>query len=421
MPSLSSRRLTKRSVDAMAPGETLWDGDVRGFCCRARTKRKVFYLKIRARGRQRWLTIGEVGTPWTVETARREAQRLHAELRHGVDVEALRHGAKAGDPTVEDLCERFIDEYARHHKRASSVYIDELNIKNHVLPLIGWLAVKDVSRRDIEQLKQNIHDGRTAAELRPDKKRTRKSHAAKGGPGAANRVLALLSKMFNLAEVWGWREEHSNPVRLVSRYKDNPCERYLSDAEIKRLSDVLDRCDEDGSASPQVTNTIRLLLLTGARVGEILTLKWEHFDRRGAFIQLPISKTGRKIIYLNDTALEVLDGITPTNGNPYVITGTRPRQHLVNIQKPWRKIRAKARLEDVRLHDLRHSFASIAASAGASLPMIGQLLGHRSPDVTQRYAHLTASSVRAVNHQVGQRLRSVGLRVGQKPNPNQST
>ena len=213
--------------------------------------------------------------------------------------------------------------------------------------------------------------------------------------------------MFNLAEVWGWRDEHTNPVRLVARYRDNPCERYLSDDEIERLCEVLDAYERQDRASANAANTIRLLLLTGARVSEILTMKWAYIDRRGGFAQLPTSKTGRKIIFLSDPALQVLESIAPVPGNPYVFVGQKPMSHLVGLQKPWITIRKLAGLEDVRLHDLRHSFASIAASNGASLPMIGQLLGHRSADVTQRYAHLTASSVRLVNDQVGQALKQV--------------
>ena len=404
MPAINSTRLTKRRIDAIQSGETCWDSDVRGFCCRARTKRKLFYLKARTRGRQRWLTIGEYGAPWTVETARREAQRLLGELHNGADVETLRHGGDAGDPIMEDLCARFIEEHAKHHKKASSVYVDELNIRNHILPLIGKIAVKDITRSDMEAFKQAIRNGTTATKPKRGQKHERFGPAARGGPGAANRCLALLSKMFNLAELWGWRPEHSNPVRMVAKYKENQVQRFLSDEELQRLGQALADVDEEGEISPYVTAAIRLLLLTGARLNEILTLKWDYVDRRGGFLQLPTSKTGPKVIFLNEDAVAVLNGIDRRKGNPYVIVGSVDGKHLVNIQKPWRTIRKRADIDDVRIHDLRHSFASIAASNGASLPMIGQLLGHRSADVTQRYAHLTASTVRDINELVGSKL-----------------
>jgi len=399
MPAINSARLTKRRIDAMQAGETHWDSDVRGFCCRARTKRKIFYLKMRSKGRQRWLTIGEYGAPWTVETARREAQRLLGEVLNGADVETLRHGGNAGDPIVEDLSARFIEEYARHHKKASSVYIDEINIRNHVLPLIGKIAVKDVTCSDIETFKQAVRDGKTAT--KPGEKRERFGPSASGGPGAANRCLALLSKMFNLAEVWGWRPEHSNPVHMVAKYKENKIQRFLSDEEFQRLGQVLAEVYEEGGSSHYVVAAIRLLLLTGARLSEILTLKWAYIDQRGGYIQLPTSKTGPKVIFLNDDAIAVLDAIERCDGNPYVIVGSVDGQHLVNIQKPWRKIRKRAGLDDVRIHDLRHSYASVAASNGASLPIIGQLLGHNEVQTTQRYAHLAATPVRQANDAVG--------------------
>ncbi len=407
MPSITTYRLTKRRVDAMQSNETLWDSDVRGFCCRARTKRKLFYLKVRARGRQRWLTIGEYGAPWTVETARREAQRLLGELRNGADVETLRHGGRAGDPTMEDLCRRFIEEHALHHKKASSVYIDEINIRNHVLPLVGKIAVKDITRADVEAFKQAVRDGSTATKPRRGERHTRFGPAARGGPGAANRCLALLSKMFNLAEVWGWRTEHTNPVRMVAKYRENRVQRFLSDHELQRLGEVLATIEEETAISPYVIAAIRLLLLTGARLNEILTLKWAYIDRRGSFLQLPTSKTGPKVIFLNADALAVLDAIGRQSDNPYVIVGSVDCQHLVNIQKPWRTIRSRARLEDVRIHDLRHSFASIAASNGASLPIIGRLLGHNQPQTTQRYAHLAAHPVREANEQVGAKIAAL--------------
>jgi len=405
MPALKAVNLTKRRIDQLKPGETLWDTDPRGFCCRCQKKRKIFLLRFRTKGRQRWLTIGEYGAPWTVETARREAQRLLGEIRGGMDVENLRYGTNPKDPTMADLCSRFIEDYAKHHKKASSVYIDELNVRNHIIPLIGKLAIKDVARSDIERLKTDIADGKTATKPKPGDKQERFGPAAKGGRGAANRCLALLSKMLNLAESWGWRAEHTNPVRLVAKYPENECNRFLSDEELMRLATVLDDADIEEAVSPYATAALRLLILTGARLSEILTLKWDYVDDRGGFLQLPDSKTGTKVIFLSDQAMAVLRAIEPVEDNPFVIAGTVRGQHIVNLQKPWRRLRKKAGLEDVRIHDLRHSFASIAASNGASLPMIGQLLGHKDNATTQRYAHLTAKPVRDVNDQVGQVLQ----------------
>ncbi|MEO0619784.1 MAG: N-terminal phage integrase SAM-like domain-containing protein, partial [Pseudomonadota bacterium] len=156
---------------------------------------------------------------------------------------------------MSDLCERFLDEHARHHKRPSSVANDALNIKNHILPLIGPVPVRQITRRDVERLKQDVRDGRTATR-RKMQSRTRRSPNATGGPGAANHTLSLLLKMFNLAEIWGWRDENSNPVRLVARYKSHACERYLSDPEIERLFDTLDAYERLEGNSPQAANAL---------------------------------------------------------------------------------------------------------------------------------------------------------------------
>lgn len=407
MPAVTSNRLTKRRIDAMSAGETLWDSDVRGFCCRARTVRKIFYLKVRARGRQRWITIGEYGGPWTVETARLEAQRLLGEIRNGVDVETLRRGGNSGDPTVEELCQRFLEEHARHHKKASSVYTDRININNHILPLVGKLAVKDVTRSDIEMLKKAVCDGLTRTKPKRGAKRERFGPNAKGGPGAANRCVAILSKMFNLAEFWGWRPENSNPCRLVAKYPDNPRQRFLSEEEFQRLGRVLDDVGKGGSENTYAIAAVRLLLLTGARLSEILTLRWQWVDLERGFLMLPDSKTGQKVIFLNSAAQGVLRELPRTPDNPFVIAGTRSGQHLVNLQRPWKRIRERANLMDVRIHDLRHSFASMAASNGASLPLIGQLLGHSQPRTTQRYAHLAAKPVKELNEMVGGKLATL--------------
>lgn len=404
MPAITTSRLTKRRIDAMTSGETLWDSDVRGFCCRARTVRKIFYLKVRVRGRQRWITIGEFGAPWTVETARLEAQRLLGEIRNGVDVEALRRGGSSQDPTIKELSQRFLDEHARHHKKASSVYTDRLNINNHILPLVGHLAVKDMTRSDIEMLKKAVCDGLTRSKPSRGAKKVRFGPNAKGGPGAANRCVAILSKMFNLAEFWGWRPENSNPCRLVSKYPENPRQRFLSEDEFQRLGEVLSTAENDGLESPYAIAAIRLLLLTGARLSEILTLRWKWVDLERGFLMLPDSKTGQKAIFLNNAAKDILKDLPRMSGNPFVIAGSKPGERLINLQRPWKRIRERASLSDVRIHDLRHSFASVAASNGASLPLIGQLLGHTQPRTTQRYAHLTAKPVQELNETVGGKL-----------------
>jgi integrase len=201
------------------------------------------------------------------------------------------------------------------------------------------------------------------------------------------------------------RPEGSNPVRHVEKYRENRIERYLSAQEIERLETVLSEAEKESSEGPFVLAAIRLLLCTGARLGEILTLKWDYVDLDRAVIGLPDSKTGRKTIYLNSLAIELLTSLPRVEGNEFVFVGNRKGAHLVNIRKPWYRIRKLAGIEDARIHDLRHTFASIAVSAGSTLPLTGKLLGHRKSATTERYAHLTDDPVRAANEKVAEVIR----------------
>ena len=435
------KRITKRQVDALKPGGLLWDGAVRGFGVRCQQAAKVYVLKTRVRGKQRWFTIGKHGAPWTVEKARERAERILGQVADGKDPAKERADAK-DQPTMADLCQRYLDEYAGEHKKKSSVKADTSNINNHVLPLLGTEFVTDVTRADIDRFKRSVKDGKTAKERGPER---RGGAAVRGGAGAANRCLALLSKMFNLAERWGLRPDGSNPVRHVAKYPEGKRERYLSEAEIAALADTLKGIEKtDG---PFIPAAVRLLLFTGARLGEILTLKWEYVDIDLARLTLPDSKTGAKVVYLSAPALAVLADLPRIEGNPFVICGHVEGAALVNLQKPWARIREKATLKlwasddhlgplvaeltpkdgkpslaaieaegkkrkltvpkgimDVRIHDLRHSYASIGASGGLSLPMIGKLLGHTQAATTARYAHLADDPLRAANEAIGQQI-----------------
>ena len=220
-------------------------------------------------------------------------------------------------------------------------------------------------------------------------------------PGAANRTLSLISKMLNLAEKWGLRPDHSNPSRHVERYAERNLERFLSAEEMGRLGDALTKAERTQTELPSAIAALRLLAFTGCRLSEILTLRWDQVDLERTCIRLTESKTGAKVVYLSPPAIEVLNGIERSDTNIWVIAGAKPGAHLVNLRKPWHRLRARAGLDDVRLHDLRHSFASVGAARGLSLPMIGALLGHRQSKTTERYAHLADDPLRAANNAIG--------------------
>lgn len=273
-------RITKRVVDAMKPGELIWDTTVKGFAVRRQARARVYLLKCRVNGRQRWFSIGEHGAPWTPETARHEAQILWGAIQSGTNLVAIRE-ARRSLPTMAELCDRFLAEYARPHKKPLSVEADERNIANHVKPLLGSRTVSEVTRNDIDDLKRMIADGKTARRAIPKSKGGRGGLPVTGGRGAANRTLALLSKMFGMAEQWGWRPANTNPCKSVIRFKENSNERFLSSEEIARLGDTLSAIDRDRREHPSATAAIRMLLLTGARLSEIIWLNWQHVDLAG--------------------------------------------------------------------------------------------------------------------------------------------
>ena len=216
-----------------------------------------------------------------------------------------------------------------------------------------------------------------------------------------NKWKGQLSKMFNLAEVWGLRPGGSNPCLHVKRYKEEKRERFLSAEEFTRLGRVLDEILGDGSETRSAVAAIRLLMLTGCRLSEIQKLRWEHIDLDAGELKLPDTKTGGRAVPLAPSAVRLLTSLPRDDDNPWVIAGRKPCSHLTDLQHPWRRIRERAGLDDVRIHDLRHSFASRALALGEGLPMIGKLLGHTQVQTTARYAHLARDTVKASATRIG--------------------
>ena len=267
---------------------------------------------------------------------------------------------------MADLGRRFLEEYVPVHCKPSTREEYRRSVRLFVDPVIGELRVPEVQRKDIAALHHGLRDK----------------------PYQANRTLGVLSKMFSLAEVWGWRPDGSNPCRHVKRYKEHKRERFLSPEETERLGQVLCKVEEE---MPSAVAAFRLLLLTGCRMSEIRDLRWDYV--KDDCIELPDAKTGGRVVPLGPEARAVLSAIPRDEDNPWVIAGRLPGSHLTDLQRPWRRIRKQAGLEDVRIHDLRHSFASRALALGESLTMIGKLLGHTQVQTTARYAHLARDSI----------------------------
>ena len=361
-------RITKRSVDAIKAGGTdtvYWDGELTGFGLRVRRSgRKSYVVQTRIAGKLCWFTIGPHG-PLNPDQARARALDILACAKKGIDPRDA-DARREAEPSMADLGRRFLEEYVPVHCKPSTREEYRRSVRLFVDPVIGELRVPEVQRKDIAALHHGLRDK----------------------PYQANRTLGVLSKMFSLAEVWGWRPDGSNPCRHVKRYKEHKRERFLSPEETERLGQVLREAEEE---MPSAVAAFRLLLLTGCRMSEIRNLRWEYV--KNDCIELPDAKTGGRVVPLGPEARAVLSAIPRDEDNPWVIADRLPGSHLTDLQRPWRRIRKQAGLEGVRIHDLRHSFASRALALGESLTMIGKLLGHTQVQTTARYAHLARDSI----------------------------
>ena len=374
-------KLTKRSVEVLPVADKdylVFDNDLSCFGVRVFPSGiKSYLIQYRSGGRSRRVTIGKHGT-LTADEARKKGKELLGAIAKGDNpAEAIsqHHGA----PTVAQVAERFYREHVLERCKPSTQKEYRRSIDLFIKPAIGPFKIVDVTRPDLAQLHHKMRDK----------------------PYQANRTLGILSKLFNLAEVWGLRPDGSNPTRHIPKYKEQKRERFLSKLELDRLGQVLAQSEADSS---HVVAAFRLLILTGCRLGEIQTLRWSYIT--GGYLNLPDSKTGARRIPLAPNTQELLDRLPRLPDNDFVIAGAKPKQAVTDLQKPWRRIRTKAKLEAVRIHDLRHTYASNAVMNGVPLVMVGKLLGHTQIQTTMRYAHLADDPIRAAAAQVSNLLGS---------------
>jgi integrase len=368
--------ITERNVDRLGPGEVIWDagkGSVTGFGARRQRGPAVTYvLKYRtARGGQRWHTIGRHGSPWTPETARAEAKRLTGVIVSGGNPAAERVARKAA-PTLAGIARRFLEEHAETKLRPKTAHDYKLIVEKMLVPAFGRKHLAELTRDDVRAF----------------------HHARRETPVGANRALVLLKAIFTWADPDG-----VNPCRHIKPFPERARERFLSAEELARLGKAL----AAWPGSPFASAAIRLLVFTGARLGEVLSLQWGWIDIERGTARLPDSKTGAKTLHLPPPALAVLASLPRVPGEPHVLGAKRGTTF---VEEPWRRIRRAAGLDDVHLHDLRHSFASVAAAGGMGLPIIGKMLGHTQASTTQRYAHLQPDPVAVAAATVAERIRA---------------
>ena len=375
-------KLTKRSVEGLAAEEKdylAWDRDMRGFGIRVYPSGKKTYLvQYRAGRRTRRITIGQHGV-LTAEEARIRAKQLLGDVARGSDPSAEKQAERRA-PTVAGLCDRFLEEYVEQHCKLTTARDYHSIIRRFIRPRLGPLPIAEVTRAEVVAF----------------------HHALRDTPYQANRAASMLSKLFNLAEDWGLRQAGSNPARRIKKFREEEKKRYLSDDEQMRLGEVLAEALEEGTESVYAVSAILLLLFTGCRLSEILTLRWDYVTSH--HLELPDSKTGRRRIPLPREAYDILMELPREAGNPYVILGDVDGAPLVNLQKPWRRIRSKAGLEDVRIHDLRHTYASVAMKDGIDPFTLKEIMGHKNLTTTLRYAHLADDAVQRAAGSVAARL-----------------
>lgn len=424
-------RLTKKFVESLALPDgtymTVWDDKLIGFGVRVRPSGKKAYI-VQAKKNRKTIrkNVGIHGT-MTADQAREIAADLLRQIHAGrnPNEEAKKEKAKR---TMESVCTQFLNEYVPSHCKPRTAVEYRHAVDKYILPALGHMKVETIAREDVAKL----------------------HNAMRNVKYQANRTLGVLSVIFNQSEAWGLRPERSNPCYNIKKYKEQKRERFLSPEELACLGMAL---SEEQAFAPSAVAAFRLLIYTGARLSEIQTLKWAYI--RGPKIHLPDSKTGAKSIPLNQPALEILSGIERVEGNPYVITGKQDGAYLTDLQKPWRRIRKLATvlywlrhtdtaaqwvntiaertgqrpsweecqktaeaeqfelpvgLVDVRIHDLRHTFASEAVMNGVSLPMIGKILGHTQTQTTARYAHLADDPLQQASERIASSLKKAMTR-----------
>jgi integrase len=391
-------RLTEAIVESLAPDgrdRFVFDARQPGFAIRVTPAgTKIFTAQGYVLGRKRRVTVGYYPDV-SVAQARELALQALADMRRGNDPIVERKtrltAAKAREMTLAQLADKWLADYVKPKLKPHTIRDYQQLLGQHILPALGQLSVAHIGRDDVVRLHVAM------AEI----------------PRRANYAIATVRALLNFAIELGLRPSGSNPARGIKPYRENKRERFLTEAEIAKAADAITAAEQAGTIGPHGAAGLRLCLFSGARSGEVAAIEWSHVDWQRRLIRLPDSKTNEpRTIHLSEPALEILRTI-PRIGQ-FVIAGAKPNQAYGNLRRAWIFARGRVGLDDVRLHDLRHSFASLAASKGISLQTIGKLLGHRDPQTTSRYSHLSTDAVAAVNDQLGEAI-SAAIAKGSPP------
>lgn len=377
-------KFNKKSLEAIkstGKRQVFFDEDLPGLAIRVSEIGRIsFYYNYRTgKGRtavKKWVHIGSYPA-WTPENARQKVKELAAQVIMGADPADEAKVAKVAI-TVADVIQIFRQQHISAKLKPSSQRLYVGIISKHIIPMLGRIKIREVTHRDVAKLHHELRDS----------------------PYMANRTAAVLSKFFNWCEKNGYRDRNSNPAEDLEKYKEQKRMDFLKIEDIEAIGQSLSALEALGHVSPMPAAALRLLLLTGARLDEILSLKWSYLDLDANLANLPDSKTGFKVLHLPLPAVEVFRSL-PAFDNEYVFPSDSKSGHLTSIRKPWAAVCAHAGLSGWRLHDLRHAFASTAVNSGASLPMIGALLGHKNTSTTARYAHVAVNPAHKIAEDTG--------------------
>ena len=380
-------KLTKKVIDSNLPKEKdyiVWDDEIKGFGCRifpGGKKTYVFYYRSPVTRKFSYIKIGLHGN-LTVDEARIKAKRLALSVSDGIDVKAEKKQEIIEEQKsilFTDFWQIFTDKYIAKEHKPNTIRGDKSRIKNNILPFFGSKKIADIERRDILAFKDSFTHIR----------------------GNCSKCLNLLSTAFDQAELWGYRSQSSNPCKGIKREGDKKMERFLTAVELKRLEGIL-TSQSSSKTSPYSLAAIWMLMFTGCRASEVFTLQWKDVHLEDGHLYLKDSKVGVRTIALNDKAKQILTSLQKQEGNPYVFCGKLPGTCLYDVKRAWNKMRTLADIPDVRIHDLRHSYASFALKQGVDLYTVSKLLGHKNIATTTRYAHLELEHLKEATNKVAQ-------------------
>lgn len=385
-------KITKRVVDEARAAEApafIFDTELSGFVLKVTPAgKRVFQYRYRMGGRGSTLRTFTIGTypPMTPDQARRQCQSLVGDVRRGIDpaAEKTKRAAEENSAaTLEAVAADFMELHTRAKRKPNTVLAYDDMLRHHILPTFGKRRMKDIAPGHVE----------------------RWHHGMKATPYAANRALAVLSKLMSWGASRGYCDG-PNPCRAVEKFKETPRKRYLSHAEIVAIGEAIRGAETAGTICPFTAALFRMAMLSGLRRDELRLLTWKRvdFDRRVIVLEEDDSKGGARDVPLSGPVLQILTDLPRVEGNPYVFPGRRIGRSLVNVSKPWRRILASAGVSNARFHDLRHTVASVGVATGASLVLIGGILGHKSQQTTSRYAHLSDTPVRAASEEMAARI-----------------